>query len=232
MTLFYGTWKIMDSARVPCMTYFASMTPEDDLLESKGVEILGRWSVMGNASGGFICRANKHTDVANWLYNWVPMADINITPICDDNVARRIILGKEPDFLVDYSNVKDEPGEGETLYMINYKFHQDKKKMGYNLFANLTEEEDINDSGNCRPLGRWHNLGEGSGMAIAAAKNEEDIYKWAFHWTEICDCKVVPVLTDAQARKIISEKPDFETKLKAVKEANKPKTDSMCGLMG
>ena len=103
--------------------------------------------------------------------------------------------------------------------MINYKFHQDKKKTGYNLFANLTEEQDKNDSGNCRPLGRWHNLGEGTGMAIAAAKSEEDIYKWAFNWTEICDCKIVPVLTDAQSRKIISEKPDFETKLKAVREA-------------
>ena len=46
MTLFYGTWKIMDSARVPCMTYFASMTQEDDKKESPGVELLGRWSVV------------------------------------------------------------------------------------------------------------------------------------------------------------------------------------------
>ena len=219
MTLFYGTWKIMDTARVPCMTYFASMTPEDDEKESPGVELLGRWSVMSNASGGFVCRADKHTDVESWLYNWVPMADINITPICDDNVARRVILGKEPDFLVDYSHVNDEPEEGETLDMINYKFHSDKKKTGYNLFANLTEEQDKGDSGNCRPLGRWHNLGEGTGMAVAAAKSEGDIYKWAFNWTEICDCSIVPVLTDSQARKIISGKPDFETKLKAVQES-------------
>ena len=228
MTLFYGTWKIMDSARVPCMTYFASMTPADDKKESPGVELLGRWSVMGNASGAFVCKAEKHTDVESWLYNWVPMADINIKPICDDNVARQIILGKEPDFLVDYSNVNDEPKEGETLYMIRYKFHQDKKKLGYDSFANLTEEQDKADAGNCRPLGRWHDIGEGSGMAIAAARNEGDLYKWAFNWTEICDCKVVPVLTDSQARKIISEKPDFQSKLKAVQEANNPKVSTFC----
>ena len=218
----------MDSARVPCMTYFASMTQEDDKKESPGVELLGRWSVMGNASGSFVCKAEKHTDVESWLYNWVPMANINIKPICDDNVARQIILGRDPDFLFDYSKVNNEPEEGETLYMIRYKFHQNKKKLGYDSFAILTEEQDKADAGNCRPLGRWHDIGEGSGMAIAAARNEGDLYKWAFNWTEICDCQVVPVLTDSQARKIISEKPDFQSKLKAVQEANNPKVSTLC----
>lgn len=217
MTLYLGTWKIMDPARVGCMTYFASMTPDDDKAESPGVELLGRWSVIGNASGSFVCRAEKHSDVASWLYNWVPMATIEIRPICDDNTARGIILKKEPDFQVDYSHVNDEPEEDETLYMINYKFHQDKKLDGYQAFANLTEEQDKGDSGNCRPLGRWHDIGNGSGMAIAAAKNEADIYAWAFNWTGICDCDIVPVLTDKQGRVVISSKPDFSKKLEAVK---------------
>ena len=217
MTLYLGTWKIMDPARVGCMTYFASMTPDDDKAESPGVELLGRWSVIGNASGSFVCRAEKHSDVASWLYNWVPMATIEIKPICDDNTARKIILKKEPDYQVDYSHVNDEPEEGETLYMINYKFHQKKKLDGYKIFANLTEEQDKGDAGNCRALGRWHDIGKGSGMAIAAAKSEADIYAWAFNWTSICDCDIVPVLTDKQSRVVISSKPDFSKKLEAVK---------------
>ncbi len=217
MTLYLGTWKIMDDHRVQCMTYFGSMTKEDDIKETPGVELLGRWSCMGNASGSFVCRAENHTDVESWLYNWVPMADISIKPICDDNVARSIILKRDPDYSVDYSHVNDEPLEGETLYMIRYKFHQEKKIEGYSLFANLTEEQDKLDAGKCRPLGRWHDIGEGSGMAIAAAKSEADLYAWAFNWTGICDCSVVPVLTDAQGRKIIKEKPDFEYKLANVK---------------
>ena len=217
MTLYLGTWKIMDPARVGCMTYFASMTPDDDKAESPGVELLGRWSVIGNASGSFVCRAEKHSDVASWLYNWVPMATIEIKPICDDNTARKIILKKEPDYQVDYSHVNDEPEEGETLYMINYKFHQKKKLDGYKIFANLTEEQDKGDAGNCRALGRWHDIGKGSGMAIAAAKSEADIYAWAFNWTSICDCDIVPVLTDKQSRVVISSKPDFSKKLEEVK---------------
>ena len=219
MTLFLVNWKIMDNARVPCFTYFGSMTQADDIAESPGVEILGRWGNLGNATGCCICKADKYVDVSNWIYNWVPMATCKIKPICDDNVAREIILGKKPDYLVDYSHVSDEPSEDENLYMINYKFHENKKIDGYNAFANLTKEQDEQDAGNCRPLGRWHDIGTGSGMAIATAKSEADIYAWAFHWTEICQCEIVPVLTDTQSRKLISSKPDFESKLKSVKES-------------
>ena len=217
MTLFVGTWKIMDTARVPCMTYFASMTKEDDLAELNGVELLGRWSDVGNASGVCIFKADKYSDAMSWLYNWVPMATCSVKPVCDDNVARRIILGKEPEYHVDYSHVGDEPVENEVLYYITYKFHKDKKVEGNKLFASLTQEQDNADSGNCRPLGRWHDLGNGSGLAVAAAKSEEDVYKWAFNWTEMCDCSVVPVLTDAQTRSVIKNKTGFEQKLEAVK---------------
>ena len=228
MTLFLGTWKIMYHARVPCMTYFASMTPEDDKAESAGVELLGRWSLMGNASGAFVCRAEKHSDVASWLYNWVPMATIEIKPICDDNVARKIILKKNPDFMVDYSNVGDEPKDGETLYMINYKFHSDKKLEGMNTFASLTEEQDKGDAGPCRPLGRWHDLGQGCGMAIAAAKSEAVLFAWAVNWTGICDCTVVPVLTDQQSREVIRCKPDFQSKLDLVRKDMLSEPTSKC----
>ena len=70
MTLFYGTWKIMDTARVPCMTIFASMSKEDDARESVGVELLGRWSDVGRASGYLICRAESYAAVVSWMYNW------------------------------------------------------------------------------------------------------------------------------------------------------------------
>ena len=217
MTLFVGTWKIMDSARVPCMTYFASMTKEDDLAELNGVELLGRWSDVGTASGVCIFKADKYSDAMTWLYNWVPMATCSVKPVCDDNVARKIILGKEPEYHVDYSHVGDEPVENEVLYYINYKFNKDKKVEGNKLFANLTQEQDEGDSGNCRPLGRWHDLGTGSGLAIAAARSEEDVYKWAFNWAEMCDCTIVPVLTDSQCRSVIRNKAGFQEKLEQVR---------------
>ena len=59
-------------------------------------------------------------------------------------------------------------------------------------------------------------------MAVTGARSEEDIFKWAFNWTEICDCRVVPLLTDKQSREVIRGKPDFEQKLEQVKKSMAP----------
>lgn len=217
MPLYLATWKIMDSKREQCMTYFASMTPEDDKQETSGVTVHGRWSIIGSASGAVVCEAEDYTTVASWLYNWVPMCNIEIKPIVDDNVAREIILGEKPSYEVDYSNVGSEPEEGETLFLIRYRFNKESRLEGNKTFANLTLEQDVGDSGNCRPLGRWHDLGNGTGLAVAGAKDELDIYKWAFNWASMCECSIVPVLTDKQARAVISSKPDFESKLQSLK---------------
>ena len=217
MPLYLGTWEILASKREQCMTYFASMTPEDDLKESVGVNVLGRWSDIGTGKGAMICEAENYSAVASWLYNWVPMATCNIKPVVDDNAAREIILKQKPSYTVDYSHVGDEPLEGETLFLINYKFNKESRVLGHETFANLTQEQDVGDAGNCRPLGRWHDLGNGSGVAVAAAKSEADLYKWAFNWSSMCECSVVPVLTDKLAREVISSKPDFQQKLLALK---------------
>lgn len=206
----------MDSQRVPCMTYFGSMSKQDDEAEHPGVVLHGRWSDAGTASGTFICESPDYTSVADWLYNWAPMANITLKPICDDNTAREILLGEKSSYTVSYDNVSDEPEEGETLFLINYSFYADKKLEGQKAFASLTQEQDTADAGECRPLGRWHDLGSGSGCAIAAAKSEKDLYKWANNWAALCECKVSPVLTDTQARKIITGKPDYGAKLAKV----------------
>ena len=227
MTLFYGTWKIMDNARVPCMTYFASMTQQDDERESYGVDILGRWSDVGTASGHLICRAEIYENVVSWMYNWVPMATCTVKPICDDNVAREIVLGASPSYMVDYSSVGDQTREGETMYAIVYKFYEGKRVQGAKAFARLTEDQDRGDSGKCRPLGRWHDLGNGSGFAIACAKCERDIYQWANNWAEMCECAIVPVLTDEKARVVIRSKPDFSKKLRDVQKTMKGSSTSL-----
>lgn len=218
MTLFLIQWKIYEHNRLSCMTYFASMTKQDDIDESPGVKMLGRWSNVTMGTGACVCQSTSYENVASWLYNWFPMAECSVKPICDDNVAREILLNGSPDYQVDYSSVGDEPLEGETLYMIDYKFQPEKKKTGMNLFANLSEQEDKNDAGSCRPLGRWHDLGMGCGMAIAGASSEKDIYKWANNWTDVCDCTIVPVMTDSQTRRMVRSKPNYTKNVRSIKK--------------
>ena len=84
------------------------------------------------------------------------MATCHVKPVVDDNVAREIILKEKPTYTVDYSKVGEEPLDGETLFYITYRFYPQHGVAGNNLFANLTEEQDKADAGNCRPLGRYH----------------------------------------------------------------------------
>lgn len=213
MPTFFCEYKILDGARDDCMTFFGGMTPEDDLRDLGGtVKLLGRWSTVGEAAGYCVCEAPTAKDLSNWLYNWVKMANIRVIPVVDDNQARRIILGKEPDYTVDYSRVAQEAGDGESLYFIKYKFHQDKRMDGFQAFANMSEKADAQDAGNNTSLGRWHCLGNGSGIAICSSKSEEDVYSWAFHWASMCDCEVVPVVNDRECREVIRSKPDFAKK--------------------
>lgn len=222
-TLFAGTWLINESARVPCMTFFGSMTPEDDAAESgDGVTLLGRWSDMATGTGAFVCEADTVQDVQAWLLNWAPMAACEVQPILDDNTAREILLKEKPSYTVDYSHVGDEPLPGESLYLIKYRFYEGAKVEGFKAFAALTEEQDQGDSGSCRPLGRWHDLGMGKGLAVAAAKNEKDLYAWAANWAPLCECDIKGVVTDKQAREVIRSKPNYEQNLAEVRTSMMP----------
>ena len=147
---------------------------------------MGRWCDLGSATGHVVCRASDYSEVASWLYNWVPMATIEVKPICDDDVAREIVLGKPPSYSVGYEGVSREAEVGETLFAIEYAFYQDKRVAGSKNFANLTREQDQADAGACRAMGRWHDLGTGTGFAVAAAKSEGDVYAWANNWASMC----------------------------------------------
>ena len=212
MPLFYLKFTLLENARSDCMTLFGSMTEADDKKEMGEIRLIGRWSTLGEGAGFCICEAKNAQILGNWLVNWVPMVTITTVPILDDNMAREIILGKPPPYVVDYKNAGNEAKEGESLYFIEYTFKNGCKSQGFELFANLSEEEDKQDAGNNTCYGRWHNLGTGTGIAICSSKSEVDLYTWAFHWKDLCDVIINPVLNDSQFRNIVRSKPDYAKK--------------------
>jgi len=217
MPLFFGKWKILDMARVDCLTMFGAMNEDADAQDrGPNVTMHFRGSNMGNATGFFVAEAPLITDLYNFVFNWSEGAcDCEITPICDDDTAREIILKKEPDWKTDYYVQMPEPNEGESMWVAEYQFCPGCKIEGHQALANLTKEADTADSGDCTPFGRWHDLGRGSGVVVASAKCEKDLYKWAYNWAPLCDVKFTPVTTDKQSRAIISGKDGFEAKLEA-----------------
>ena len=147
------------------------------------------------------------------------MATCSVWPICDDNTARQIINKAPPSWTAKYDKVGDEPPEGHSLYAIEFKFDFAQRTAGYAAFGGMTEEQDAADAGACINMGRWHNLGNGSGFGIFAAKSEADLYAWAFNWNSMCNVEIKSVMTDKQCRSMIAAKPDFAVKVNKVKAA-------------
>ena len=210
MPRYYVKYTLNETSRVECMSRFAMMTPEDDLADmGEDVTMVGRWATVGESSGFCIAEAKTTKSLHNWLSNWAPMATMEVFPVVDDNQAREIVLGGQPSYTVDYSNAGSEAKVGESLYLIEYKFLPDARAEGYQLFANMTKEEDAQDSGENTCYGRWHNMGLGTGVAVCSSKSEFDLYKWAFNWNTLCDCSVTPVVSDTDCRENIKSKPWF-----------------------
>jgi len=219
MPLFYCEYSILDHARTDWMTYFGSMTTDDDARDLGGkIELLGRWSTVGEATGCCVCRSPDAKALNEWLYNWVHMTTCVVWPVLDDNQARKIILhsiAERPTYRISYNSVNAVPSQGESLYWIKYKFKNGYNVKGLHMFANLSREEN-NDIGRNKCLGRWHNISMGSGIIICLSKSEEDLFGWTFKWVHICDWEIKPVVHDTEWRAVIREKPDFAKKHQAL----------------
>lgn len=205
MNIFFCEYKILpeNATRDACMTMFGGMTKLDDNRELGEVKLLGRWACAGEARGFCIAEAKNVLDIQKWLINWTSMADIKVTPCLDDNQHRELILGKKPEYTVGYDKVNNPPKSGESLYFVKYQFRDGKRDDGFQLFANLSKDDDEKDPGNCTSLGRWHVPSQGCGYAIASSPTILDIYKWAYNWNSLCDVEVFPVTQDDETRDII-----------------------------
>ena len=224
MPLFLLKFRVLDAARTDCMTLFGGMSEANDRAElGDDVTLVGRWSTVGEAAGFCICRASGARALARWLLGWVPMATITVTPVVDDNQAREIILGKPAPYAVDYTRAGDPPGEDESLYLIEYAFRDGCKPAGFDAFAALDEAADRADAGDNTPLGRWHDLATGTGVAVCSSRSELALQAWAFHWKDLCDCKITPVLTDAELRATMQATPGFAEKRAALLKRMAPR---------
>ncbi len=200
MPLFHLTYSLLDASRTECIHKFGSMTADDDRVDmGDAVTMIGRWSTVGQATGHCICEAANAVALNHWLVKWMSMVTITATPVVDDNDAREIIMGETPSFMVSTygDTVPSASAPAGNLYLIEYRFFDDSREEGLRTFAALPPEEWT--YGNTL-LGRWHDLGTGSGIAVCASDSSVDLQRWMHAWMHLCDCKVTPVVTDAEFR--------------------------------
>ena len=92
-------------------------------------------------------------------------------------------------------------------FMVTYSIHPDKRHQALQAFSQMTQADDQADLGeNITFIGRWHNLGGGTGIAIVETNDARALARWAVNWNHIMDLEVQPVIDDAEARAIGKQK--------------------------
>ena len=67
-------------------------------------------------------------------------------------------------------------------------------------------DADKADAGENNMLLRVGCAGDGTGCVVFQSPSPEVAYKWAYNWAPMCELKIKTMLTDSQARAIISSK--------------------------
>jgi hypothetical protein len=90
-------------------------------------------------------------------------------------------------------------------FLITWRVHADKRVDALTTFAKMTPDDDTADSGpDVSVIGRWHNVGEGTGVVVCESDSADAVYRWALNWAPVLDLTVEPVLDDAEARAVIN----------------------------
>lgn len=91
-------------------------------------------------------------------------------------------------------------------FLITYTSDAAVREEGYKAFAQMSEADDAADHPGVTLIGRWHNLGQGSGLAICESNDAAAVHAWAFNWNKILDVDIVPVLDDDECRATVRAK--------------------------
>ena len=91
-------------------------------------------------------------------------------------------------------------------FLITYSSTPSVREEGYKAFAQMSGADDAADHPGVTIIGRWHNVGQGSGLAICESSDAAAVHAWAFNWNKLLDVDVVPVLDDDECRALVRAK--------------------------
>ena len=99
------------------------------------------------------------------------------------------------------------------LFLISWKISAANRVACWNVFGNMTPEDDLKDAGpHIKVVGRWHHLSGDGGVCVCDTDNVSALNSFMLNWSPICDISVAPVVDDASARASIQTKPYFQAK--------------------
>ena len=90
--------------------------------------------------------------------------------------------------------------------MIAWEIHPDQRHDALKAFTQMTDADDDADRGGVQLIGRWHDLGAGTGVAICESDDLAAVQSWALNWNSVLDLEITPVLDDDEAKAVAKKK--------------------------
>ncbi len=89
------SWELYPETKMDAFTAFSQMTDEDDAADlGSDVTMIGRWHDLASGAGTAIVESTSVEAVYSWVLNWAPMITSTVTPVLDDEAARRVVKEK------------------------------------------------------------------------------------------------------------------------------------------
>jgi hypothetical protein len=84
--------------------------------------------------------------------------------------------------------------------MILWQIHQENRQEVFSAFASMELADYQSQQGSAvKILGRWHDVINGTGVAICETDDLDALAQWLMPYQAVCDFEMVPVLDDAEA---------------------------------
>lgn len=89
------------------------------------------------------------------------------------------------------------------LYAMNWSVKTENRHTVFERFANADLSQET--PAGLRIKGRYHSIGDFTGVMVFEADNEAAIFKWLLLWNDLVDVEYKPVVEDAEAQEIGKE---------------------------
>ena len=219
MVLFSFRWTVKPEHRTHNMTAYASMTEEQiQKMFGPDIKMLGSWTNLGTVSGTIIFDASDVTAINKYAVQWTldGTTDVTIEPLMYENEFRATMLGvDEPPYIMPLD--LDSPlEEGESLYLLHFKFLSQKKGEVIQGIAHVSEETQHRPL-KTRKLGGFYEAGGSGGMSVMVAKSPKDILYTLRDWIALAEVDIEPVMRFQEGFDVIRSMPEYEKNLEALK---------------
>jgi hypothetical protein len=87
-------------------------------------------------------------------------------------------------------------------FMVMWEVHPDKRLDVLKAWVGLGRKGRANVGRGVKLIGRWHNSAEYTGVAIMAANDIKDLYRYLARWNTVMDLTVSPVLDDEESARL------------------------------